>query len=167
VIRVPGAEGVRGFLNNQEVGRTNGSGNLVVPNLLPYYGNRISIADSDVALSRGVSAVERTIAPPLRGGALVLFESRAARFFRGRVTVLRAGKPETPSYGELSVHKPAGGDTVSPLGQHGEFEVPDLEPGLYGAQIVYAGGTCAFTLPIPATALAVTNLGERRCVALP
>ena len=48
VIQVPGVAGVRGYSSNQDVGHTNSQGNLFVPNLLPYYGNRLSISDRDV-----------------------------------------------------------------------------------------------------------------------
>ena len=50
LLRVPGVKGVEGFSSNQPIGRTNGSGDLLVPEILPYYGNRLSIADTDVPL---------------------------------------------------------------------------------------------------------------------
>ena len=36
LVRVPGVSHVRAFMSNQEVGQTDGHGNLLVPNLLPY-----------------------------------------------------------------------------------------------------------------------------------
>ncbi len=162
VIHVPGAEGVRGFLNNQEIGRTDRNGSLVLPTLLPYYGNRISIADSDIALERAVSVVERTVAPAYRGGALVLFESKPARFYRGRVVVVLGGATVVPSYGEISVVGPAG-EVTSPLGKKGELELEGLPPGRFPARVVHARGTCAFDLQVPGSALVVVELGELRC----
>lgn len=68
LIRVPGLADVRGYVNNQEIGVTDPRGDLPVPNLLAYYGNRIAIADTDVPLTHSVAATERTVSPGLRGG---------------------------------------------------------------------------------------------------
>ena len=73
LVRVPGVSHVRAFMSNQEVGQTDGNGNLLVPNLLPYYGNHLSIADVDVPLDLSIGASEMTLAPPYRGGAVALF----------------------------------------------------------------------------------------------
>jgi outer membrane usher protein len=162
VIQVPGAEGVRGFLNNNEIGRTDHDGNLVIPGLLSYYGNRIGIADTDLALDRSVGAVERTVSPSYRGGALVLFDAKVSHFFRGRVVVKADGKTLPASYGEMSVLTPAGAVT-SPLGNEGEFELSDLPPGKHPTTVTYAGGTCTFALDVPRAPRVVTDLGERRC----
>ena len=56
LVRVPGMKGVRAYLSHQEVGRTNRNGDVLVPNLLPYYGNRLDIADEDVPLCTAWSA---------------------------------------------------------------------------------------------------------------
>jgi outer membrane usher protein len=48
VIRVPGVADVRGYASNQEIGSTSSNGNLFVPSLLPYYGNKLSISDKDI-----------------------------------------------------------------------------------------------------------------------
>ena len=68
LIRVPGVSGVRGYLSNQEVGRTDRRGDLLVPNLLPYYGNRLGINDKDIPMDHDIGTTELTIAPPFRGG---------------------------------------------------------------------------------------------------
>lgn len=163
VIQVPGLPDVRGFLNNHEIGRTDSRGNLVLPGLLPYYGNRISIADTDLPLDRTVAEVERTIAPSYRGGALVRFEAKVARFFRGRVVVERGGKRVTPAYGEISIRM-AAGELTSPLGKDGEFELSDLPPGKHASRVEYADGACTFEIVAPRSERVITDLGELRCV---
>jgi hypothetical protein len=108
--------------------------------------------------------VERVIAPPYRGGALVVFDATPARFFRGRVVVeSAAGKLVEPAYGELSLEGP-GGKATSPLGKRGEFEVEGLAAGPYAARIVYGKkSSCAFDLVVPPSEHAVADLGEQRC----
>ena len=46
LVRVPEVGGVRTYLNNQEIGRTNRRGDTLISNLLPYYANRIGICRS-------------------------------------------------------------------------------------------------------------------------
>src|SRR5439155_2932993 len=103
LIRVPGVSGVRGYLSNQEVGRTDRRGDLLVPNLLPYYGNRLAIADGDVPFDYTVGATERVIAPPHRGGAVVAFPVARTRRLTGRVVLEVAGTDVAPAYGRLTV----------------------------------------------------------------
>src|SRR5207245_10316865 len=74
LIQVPGLEGVRGFLNNQEIGRTDGGGNLLIPALQPYYGNRLRIGDADIPIDYQIGAIEKVVATTARGGALVSFD---------------------------------------------------------------------------------------------
>ena len=64
---VPGVGGVHGTLSNQVVGTTNKNGNLLIPNMLPYYGNRVGIEDKDIPFEYNINATEMTIAPPYRG----------------------------------------------------------------------------------------------------
>lgn len=163
LIRIPGVEGVRGYLNNNEVGRTNSQGNLVVPDLLPYYGNRLSVEPMDIPLDRSFRALHRTVATPLRGGALVEFRAKQSHFFRGTMVVRRGGRDVTPAYGELTISS-GQHQTESPLGLAGEFELEDPRPGPSTAEVVWQGGRCRMTLTIPASSQLVLELGKVRCI---
>jgi outer membrane usher protein len=171
VVRVPGTGGVRVYANNQEVGRTNGDGNLLVPALLPYYGNTLRIDDTDVPQDFTLAGTEKTIAPPYLGAAVAIFPVHRAHFLRGRLVVAKDGALARPSaYGDLTVHvdpkAPGGaGDVTSPIGVAGEIEVEGLAPGRYPVQASYDGGTCEGTLVVPEDDHAVVELGAVRCVA--
>ncbi len=67
VLEVPEVAGVRGYFNNRELGRTDASGRLFIPNLLPYQSNRLSIAADDLPIDYELEAEEVTLAPPTRG----------------------------------------------------------------------------------------------------
>lgn len=162
VIRVPNTRGVRGYLNNQEIGRTDADGNLVIPNLLPYYGNRLSIGDSDLPVDYSVEQTERVVAPPLRGAAIAEFRAKPTRYFRGRVVVSTGGRRAPPSYGELAVHMP-GASAISPIGKEGEFEIEGVAPGTYPATVTYTGGKCAFRVVIPTSTKPIANMGTLLC----
>ena len=162
LIRVPGVAGVRGYVSNQEVGRTNTRGDLVVPNLLAYYGNRLSLADVDLPLSYSIEDPEQLVAPPFRGGAVVRFRVQRLQRLTGMLVVEVAGQTVIPAYGQLTV---TGGDkpASSPLSKQGEFYLENLAPGLYTAEVVYRGGTCTWAFTVPVSDQPSVNLGTLRC----
>ncbi len=59
IVRVSGVENVRVYVSNLEAGRTDANGELVVTDLIPYYGNRIRIEDSDVPVHYRIEQIER------------------------------------------------------------------------------------------------------------
>jgi outer membrane usher protein len=163
LIQVPGVAGVPGYISNQDVGRTNRWGDLVVPNLLSYYGNRVGIGAADVPLDYSIDATEKVIAPPYRGGALVTFPIQQTQSFTGAVEVEVSGTSVIPAYGQLTV-TPEGKPVISPIGKSGEFYLENLTAGRYPAKIEYKEGVCAFVLEIPVTKGPFVNLGTLRCV---
>lgn len=164
LVRIPGVGGVTALANNQPVGRTNANGDVLVPNILPYYGNRLGIRDTDVPLDYEVGATEETVAPPYRGGALVTFPVQRIQSFRGRVVVQGRLGELVPEFGQvtLSVN---GGDIVSPLGKRGEFDFENLVPGPHQAVVEFKGGTCLFTLNVPQEKQQLVDMGVVRCSA--
>ena len=101
LIQVPGVEGVRGYLNNQEIGRTNARGDLPVPDLLPYYGNRMGIAQADIPLDYAVAATEQTVASPYRGGAVVQFPIQQIHAITGNLILVRGQQRSCPHMDRL------------------------------------------------------------------
>jgi outer membrane usher protein len=162
LIKVPEVGGVRAFSSNQEIGRTSREGNLLVPDLLPYYGNRLSIADSDIPIDYVVSEADVTLAPPYRGGAVVLFPVRLVQRSTGTILVVRQGHEITPAYGQLVVYS-GPEDHESPIGTDGEFYLENVPAGRYGAVVTWGDGSCAFTLVVPAVKTPVVTLGRLRC----
>jgi outer membrane usher protein len=166
LIQVPGAPGVRGTLNNQVVGRTDGDGNLLVPELIPYYANRLGIADDDLPLDYKVDASARLVAPPLRGGTVATFGVEKLHAVTGSVVMSLGGADVAPSFGQLTVKR--GLDEVtSPLGKNGEFYFDNLPPGKYAAEVEAEAGTCKIDVVVPASpnaASAFVDAGRLRCL---
>jgi outer membrane usher protein len=158
---------VHGTASNQDVGTTNGSGDLLIPSLIPYYGNRIGIADRDVPIDYEIGSVERTVATPYRGGAVVGFTVKRITTVTGRVLIVEPGRERVPSYGELTVTGPDGKAQVSPIGGDGAFYLENLPPGSYPAVVEYKEAVCRFTLVAPASESAFVNLGTMRCTVSP
>lgn len=165
LIRVPGVPGVHGSASNQDVGTTNESGDLLIPSLIPYYGNRIGIADRDVPIDYEIGSVERTVATPYRGGAVVEFPVKRVTTVTGLVLIVEAGKETAPAYGELTVTGPDGVPQISPVGGDGGFYLENLSPGRYPAAVEHKEAVCRFTLVVPASGSAFVNLGTLRCAS--
>jgi outer membrane usher protein len=162
LIRVPDLQGVRAFANNQEIGRTGESGDVLVPNLLPYYANRLSIADTDVPLDRLLTNVERVVAPPYRGGSVVVFPTRRIEPVSGTVVLEAEGQTVLPALGQLTVFV---GDAplISPIGRQGEFYFDSLAAGSYPAVVQFGTAPCQFRFEVPASRVA-GSVGVVRCV---
>ena len=91
-VRVDGVENVRVYANNQLVGKTSKTGLLLIPRLLSYEANQISIEPADVPFEYDVSEFERTVSPSLRSGLVVNFS--AARINGGLIKVVtKEGAP--------------------------------------------------------------------------
>ena len=164
LVRVPGVSHVRAFMSNQEVGQTDGNGNLLVPNLLPYYGNHLSIADVDVPLDLSIGTSEMTLAPPYRGGAVALFPVTRDQRLTGRLRIMRPGEAVVPTSGRLRVTVD-GRTFESPLGRAGEFYLEGVPSGSYDATIDDESGSCSFTLRVPTATAPVMQLGTLECEA--
>lgn len=166
LIRIPGVAGVRGYLNNQPVGRTDARGDLLVPELVPNYGNRLSIADEDLPIDYRVGGRERLLAPPDRGGAIATFDISRVRTVSGSVVMDLGGRAVVPAFGQLTAHV-GPTDVVSPLGRGGEFYFEDLAPGHYSATAEGEAGTCQVTLDVPAEGAAFVDAGRLHCTGVP
>lgn len=163
LIRVPGVADVTALSSNQPIARTNRKGNVVVPNLMPYYGNRLGIEDKDLPLDYLLGATEKTVAPPYRGGAVVTFSALRIRGIRGTIAIDTEGNSAPAAYGELTLDSE---DTRydSPLGSAGEFELENVPAGRYTAIAVSPSGTCRLTIEIPESGSSIVELGTLRCV---
>ncbi len=163
LVRVPEVGGVRTYLNNQEIGRTNRHGDTLMSNLLPYYANRVAISDQDVPFDRDIEQVERSIAPPYRGGALVVFRADERRTVTGTVVLEVNGQTVLPALGEFAVS--VGNRSVSsPIGRDGEFYLENLPAGRHPAVVLFNNVTCQVTLDVPVSAAPVVRVGVVRCV---
>ena len=164
LVRVPGVPNVRAYVSNQEVGRTNRRGELLVPNLLAYYGNRLAIDDHDVPIEFGLSRTGRTVAPPYRGGALVTFPVQRGQRSTGMVLLRKGVASAVPAYGQLTiVHD--GQEIASPIGARGEFYLDAVPPGRYTGRLEFRGTHCELTITIPEATVPVVSLGTLVCTA--
>jgi len=163
LVRVPGVPGVRGSLNNQEIGRTDSRGTLLVPNLLPYYANRLGIKAEDIPIDYSISTTERMVGPPVKGGSIVTFPARRVQAIIGALVLEIEGRTVTPAYGQLTVT--AAGETFeSPIGRDGEFYLENLPRGRHPAVVDHKEALCRFTLDAPVSPASLVDMGTVRCI---
>jgi len=147
------------------VGQTDARGDLLVPNLLSYYGNQLDIADKDIPLEYQVDATRKVVGPPYRGGAIVNFPVHRMQAFTGTLVIDADGSVLVPARGHLTVTA-NGKPYDSPLGKNGEFYVENVPGGCHSALVEFKQGQCRFTMEVPETKDAYVRLGTVRCVGL-
>jgi outer membrane usher protein len=161
LIQVPGVADVRGFLNNQEIGHTDSKGNLLIPGLASYYGNKISIDGTDLPIDYELGSTDRLVATSLRGGARVLFDAKRVQAVTGEV---EAEGGVIPAYGELAVALD-GRNLASPVGSDGRFWLEGLPAGHHSARLEFGGGECQVDLDVPVSVERAIDLGRVHCAS--
>jgi len=161
MVRVPRGRGVMVYRDHDKVGRTGRNGHFLVPNLQAYYGNILSIEDTDLPLDVLVDETRAVIAPPFRGGATVTFPTRLMRSYTGVVRV--DPWPEGMArYGTFFLRRD-GVELSSPLGADGSFYFDAGETGRYEAVIEMGEATCRMTVTLPPGETMQTDLGRLVC----
>lgn len=158
LVRVADARGVRTYLDNQPMGTTDDDGELILPELQAYYGNRIRIDARDLPLDVSTQDLDRTIAPPRRGGVVVELAPRRTLTVRGRLTGTAGGQPFDVSYGELILD----GVMLAPIGHAGAFEIEAARPGHHRGVVAVDGQRCTFELELAAEP-AIVDVGALTC----
>ncbi len=185
LVRAGDLAGITVYDNNQDVGKTDSSGKLFVPNLGSYYDNRLSINDKDVPLNYTLSETGLFVSPPLRSGSCIFFGVKQEQPVTGTLAIKIDGvvKPVEFREGRMEVD---GKEIVFPTGSNGEFYIEGvpsadketgpgkrgcsykavsgkIEPGTYKASFDYEGKRCMFNITIPKTDDMIIDLGQVVC----
>jgi outer membrane usher protein len=121
IVRVGDVEGVRVFKDGNPVGRTDRDGVVVLPNLLAYSPNRITIEDRDLPIDASVASRQTTIVPQYRSGALA--DYRVTRR-QAAVVVIRVPDGSFLPAGIELTSKDSRRSYIA--GENGEVFVPDV-----------------------------------------
>ena len=70
LVKVGSLKNVDVSYSNLSEGRTNAKGELLVPDLIAYYENQLSIKDTDVAVNYNLTDVRKLVTPWFRGGTV-------------------------------------------------------------------------------------------------
>lgn len=162
VVKVGDLKGVRVSLSNQEIGRTDASGKVLVPNLSSYYENPISVNDKDIPIEYTITEVMKYVSPPLRSGSYIDFGATKIQGFTGNLKVKIEGEVKPVEFVEFRL-RADGKELISPTGKGGEFYLENIKPGRYKGEVKYLEKAYSFDLTIPKSEEVVVELGEIIC----
>jgi len=144
VVDTGAVPGVRVYRENQLVGTTNGDGRLLVPDLLPFSPNHLSIDDRDLPIDLGLSSAAEEIAPPDHAGVPVHFgiDSAVAQQLR----LIDATGTAVPAGASLSLD---GKPLPLPVGYDG-LVYADIDDGAHRLEVRWPQGQCQASLSMTA-----------------
>jgi len=164
LVEVGNLEGVRVTHNGQEMGTTDGSGKLLIPNLVSYYDNQIAIDDRDIPINFTLGRVGETVSPYFSSGTVIPFKINVFQALGG-VLLQKSEEERKPFVLALVVFKRGEEEVETQTGLAGEFYIENLSPGFYSVSIETEGEPCRFDLEVPATNEIFSDLGELVCEA--
>jgi len=186
LVKVGDLEGIKVLLNSQEVGSTDSSGKLFIPEMGSFYQNQVSIDTKQVSLDYFLSSVAKVISPPLRSGSCISFIAKKLQPISGILKMRVAGVLKPVEFLEVTIDI-KGKKIVIPTGAGGVFDIdlsqseefkklseteesgcasfvagPSffIQPGIYQGTVDYAGKPRSFPLTIPASTESIIDLGE-------
>ena len=185
LVKVGDLEGIKVLLNSQEVGSTDSSGKLFIPELGSFYQNQVAIDTSQVSIDYFLSSVAKVVSPPLRSGSCIPFIAKKLQPISGTLKVREAGALKPLEFQEVTLVI-AGKSIVFPTGTGGAFDLdlsqsdefkklsdseeigcdsfvagPSLfiKPGTYRGTVDYSGKSRSFSLTIPDSREPTIDLG--------
>lgn len=157
VVDANGLAGLRVYRENQEVGRTDATGHLLVPGLRPFDVNRLSIEVTDLPMDAALDGSVLPVVPYGRSGLLVNFG-----IVRQRGATLRLTDADGEPIPAGAVASVAGAGAESPVGYGGLVYLADAASPTR-LVVRWHGKTCLATLPpLPENAV-LPDLGEVPC----
>jgi outer membrane usher protein len=153
---------VRAYVDGQPVGRTNRRGVLVVPHLLSYHDNSITIANDDLPFDTNLESSQQIVSPGLRNGPTVRFAASRTQRIMGRARRMTGAGATEPLTGDLALANGA----ASPLGRDGQFYFENLRVGSHDGLVTSGRDVYRCEFEIPASNDAWVMLGDVVCHAI-
>ena len=162
LVKVDDLKGVRVYNNSQEIGRTDSSGKVFVPNLNSYYDNQISISDRDIPIDYAISEVLKYVSPPLRSGSYIEFSAARFQAITGKISIEVDREAKPVEFYEVKMMV-ADQEITFPTGKEGEFYLENIKPGSYRTSFIYMEKSCFFDIIIPESIEMIIDLGDLTC----
>jgi outer membrane usher protein len=155
VVDLGGIAGVPVYLENRLVAHTDATGRAVLPNLLSYHANHVSIDPEDLPLNTAIGASALVVRPAYRSGVVVKFpvERISPAVFR---LYLADGSP-VPAGAQVRIN---GG--LFQVALEGYTYVTTLDHGV-GGIAEWPGGRCAFRVAPPPSGDPLPDMGSIEC----
>jgi outer membrane usher protein len=157
VVNVGGLEGVRVYKENQEIGRTNANGQLLIPALRPYLGNQLRIELEDVPLNARIGNTATKTTPFYRSGVVVNFDVSVTTN-----VLLRAVWPDGRPVPEGAIARVTQSGELFPVGMDGKLYLQGIDRSSQ-IEIQWAGKACDIDVPYPASPDVISRVGDIVC----
>ena len=162
LVKVSSLGGVTVNYSNNEVGATNSSGEVIVPDLTSYYYNDISIEEKDIPVNYEIKELKKYVAPPLRGGSIVKFDLVKLQGFVGRLFIVQEGESKAAEYWGLYIWMDDESKEAI-VGKNGEFYLENLPAGSFPAKLFWQDKECKFDIIIPESNDIMVDMGKVTC----
>jgi len=150
------------FLNHNKVGKTNRAGELLVPDLMAYAKNLLSIDPSDLPADYNVDKSTQLVQGGRRSGSVVTFDISKFSAVEGYL-YLKTPAGEQPIE-QLPLEVRVNDKKIASfLGKDGYFYLENIPIGQYEATAILEKGICVVTLNIPEIEAVLTDLGKLIC----
>ena len=157
VAQVADEPGVRVYVENQLVGRTDANGRVLLPDMRPYQDNLVRIEQADLPLDAQIPTVEMKAVPYINSGTLLRFPVTHPR---GALVVVRLEDGELLPSGALV--QIVGQDEMFPSALRGEVYVTGLEANNV-LRASWSDRTCEMTVPFKPSDDPLPKLGPYVC----
>jgi outer membrane usher protein len=155
LVRVPGLANVPILRENQEVGRTDSHGDLLVRDLLPFQVNRIALDEAKVPASWSMQVPLRDVSVSRNTGSMVTLESSEVHAVTGHFRYTGGAAGDILHLGDAE---------PSTVGTAGLFYLDNVVAGRHTVAIDTTNGPVACTIDVPAgTTAGIIDLGNIAC----
>jgi outer membrane usher protein len=158
---VRGYPDVRVYAENQEIGRTDAGGSLVVPRLLAYQRNALRIEQADLPFDAEFDALLQDAVPYARNGVVIDFAVRPAR--GALVTFVQENGDAVPPGTRVRVD---GGERSFAVANGGVAYLAGLA-ARNRVVLSWRDRVCTVEFELPATADPQPRLGPFVCASVP
>jgi outer membrane usher protein len=162
LVKVGKLKGVKVSSNNQYVGKTRLGGKLLVPDLISYNNNSLSIEDKDIPINYEIGEIEKYVSTPLRAGGVVSFDLIKLQGFTGYLFFIDNGEEIPAQYAGLEI-KTKEKLFEAVVGKGGEFYLENIPSGQWPARLFLKEKHCAFKITFPESDEIFVDMGEITC----
>lgn len=162
MVEVGDIKGIRVYQGGLEVGKTDSSGKVFVPNLSSYFDNSISIEDKDITLDYMIPEVRKYVSPPFRSGAYINFDVSRFQAVTGKLHIKSDKEMKDVEFYEIRLLV-GEKDITFPTGKGGEFYIENIRAGQYQARFDYKDKACLFSISVPESDETIIDIGDVVC----
>jgi len=158
LVQLPGYSNVRVYAENQEIGRTDGNGNIFVPQLLSYQQNKIAVEPKDLPMDVTLATDQQIITPYYKTGVIIEFPLLSKQ--TATVQLKQTSGEPVPSGATL---ENITAKTMDLIGEDGDAYLSNLLMGINHFKASWNDKQCTFSIDYEKNIDPVPDLGVVEC----